>query len=61
MPRVLGYENRSTSFAMVRHTVECDRAIAEGRVQTGRALGLTCVMATPEIAREELVLVTEAA
>jgi len=39
MPGVLGYENRSTSFAGVTHIVECDRAAAfqdvEGFVMVG--------------------------
>jgi hypothetical protein len=33
MPRVLGYENRSTSFARVTHIVECDRATAFQNVE----------------------------
>ena len=33
MPRVLGYENRSTSFARATHIVECDRATALQNVE----------------------------
>jgi hypothetical protein len=33
MPRVLGYENLSTSFARVTHIVECDRATAFQNVE----------------------------
>ena len=33
MPRVPGYENRSTSFARVTHIVECDRATAFQNVE----------------------------
>jgi len=44
MPRVLGYENRSSSFARVTHIVECDRDTAfqnvEGFVIVGIAYGV---------------------
>ena len=33
MPRVLGYENRSTSFARVTDIVECDHATAFENVE----------------------------